>query len=238
MTELGDRGRVTRLAAVLRAVRDADPVTGVLRASTRSLSVSGASIMILVGGTPTPLAWSGAVAEQLEFLQNGFGEGPCVDAHTGGALVSEPDLARSRSRWPAFTRAALDAGAAAVFSVPLRVGAAHLGALTVFRAEEGDLSTGERGDLQVIADIAATLIVITQASAAPESVHPQLEALASHSAVVHQASGMVSVQCGVGVLDALALLRAQAFVTDRLVVDVARDVVMRRLRLTTGWRAV
>jgi hypothetical protein len=41
---------------------------------------------------------------------------------------------------------------------------------------------------------------------------------------------MVAVQLGVGVDEALLRLRAHAFITDRLVADVARDVVTRRLR--------
>jgi hypothetical protein len=43
---------------------------------------------------------------------------------------------------------------------------------------------------------------------------------------------MVLVQLGVGVTDALARLRAYAFVQQRLLTDVARDVVERRLVFT------
>jgi len=48
--------------------------------------------------------------------------------------------------------------------------------------------------------------------------------------VVHQASGMVSAQAGISVSDALVRLRAHAFATGALLVDVAKDVVARRLR--------
>jgi hypothetical protein len=54
---------------------------------------------------------------------------------------------------------------------------------------------------------------------------------ASHRAEVHQASGMVAVQLGVSVADAEARLRAHAYAVNRSVVDVARDIVARRLRL-------
>ena len=43
---------------------------------------------------------------------------------------------------------------------------------------------------------------------------------------------MLSVQLGVGVDEALARLRAFAFAEERLVVDVAKAVVARSLRIT------
>ena len=43
---------------------------------------------------------------------------------------------------------------------------------------------------------------------------------------------MVLVQLGVSATDALARLRAYSFVEQRLLIDVSRDVVARRLRFT------
>jgi hypothetical protein len=196
------------------------------------LPVSGVSLMVQVGEDPSPLAWSNDVAARLEGLQNGLGEGPCVDAHRTGRPVAEPDLRRPvRERWPAYSRAALDSGAASVFSFPLRIGAARLGALTVFAETPGPLSRAGRSDAQAIADMATTLILSLQAEAPQDVLSAALETPVLYSAVIHQASGMVSVQLGVNVADALARLRAHAFAADRPLADVAGDVVARRLRL-------
>ena len=43
---------------------------------------------------------------------------------------------------------------------------------------------------------------------------------------------MVSVQLDISAAEALARMRAHAFVHDRLLIDVARDVVARRLVFT------
>ena len=43
---------------------------------------------------------------------------------------------------------------------------------------------------------------------------------------------MVSVQLGISAAEALARMRAHAFVHHRLLIDVARDVVARRLVFT------
>ena len=52
----------------------------------------------------------------------------------------------------------------------------------------------------------------------------------TYRAEVHQATGMVSVQLGVSLAEALVRLRAHAWAEDRLLADVAADVVARRLR--------
>ena len=48
---------------------------------------------------------------------------------------------------------------------------------------------------------------------------------------VHQASGMISEQLGVGIGDALIRLRAHAYAEGQPIDEVAREVVDRRLRL-------
>ena len=49
---------------------------------------------------------------------------------------------------------------------------------------------------------------------------------------IHQATGMVVAQLDLSATDAFARLRAHAFLEHRLLGDVARDVVARRLRFT------
>lgn len=51
-------------------------------------------------------------------------------------------------------------------------------------------------------------------------------------AEIHQATGMVTVQLDVDTADALARMRAHAFSHQRLLIDVARDIVARRLDFT------
>jgi AmiR/NasT family two-component response regulator len=49
---------------------------------------------------------------------------------------------------------------------------------------------------------------------------------------VHQATGVISVQLGVDLAEALVRLRAHAYVRDRPVAEIAADVLARRLRFT------
>jgi AmiR/NasT family two-component response regulator len=79
--------------------------------------------------------------------------------------------------------------------------------------------------------MAARWVLEAQAGAPSGAVPSQLEAGADFRFVVHNAAGMISVQQGISVTDALIRLRAYAFSHDRPLTDVAQDVVDRRIRL-------
>ena len=78
--------------------------------------------------------------------------------------------------------------------------------------------------------LCAQSVLVMQANAPPGMLASELEAGADLQSVVHQASGMVSVQLKVSVGEALVRLRGHAFGNERHLVEVARDVVHRRFR--------
>ena len=82
-----------------------------------------------------------------------------------------------------------------------------------------------------MAGVAARWVLEAQAGATSGAVAGELEIGADFHFVVHNAAGMVSVQEGISVTEALLRLRAFAFSNDRLLADVAEDIVGRRLRL-------
>jgi hypothetical protein len=173
------------------------------------------------------------VSALIEDLQYTLGEGPCVDAYQGDRPVLEPDLAdRGMSRWSAFTPAAVEAGARAVFGFPLRVGAIRIGALNLYRDHDGPLDDEQHADALVLAGVAARAVLAMQADAPPGALGAELESGSDFRFVVHQASGMVSAQLEVSVGDALIRLRAYAFAHDRPLTAVAHDVVARTLRFS------
>jgi hypothetical protein len=227
---------VDRLARLLAQVRSgSDEIPGTRRICEVAAEVtdtSGAGIMLLSGDLPLgSLGSTNPVSELIEELQYTLGEGPCVDAHHLGVAVLEPGLATPvLARWQAFTPLVVAAGVEAVFGFPVRVGAVRLGALDLYRNRPGPLSDDQYADALVMADVAARAILVMQADASPGSIANEVEAEANFHFVVHQASGMVSVQLDVSVAEALIRLRAYAFRTSRPVAHVAREVVDRRLR--------
>jgi hypothetical protein len=174
---------------------------------------------------------SDGVSALIEDLQYQFGEGPCVDAYHQDRPIGEPDLAGAvTTRWLAFTAPAVHAGARAVFGFPLRMGAARLGALDLYCDRPGPLSDDQYADALAMAEVTASAVLMLQAGAPPGALAAALESGADLLFVVHQAAGMVSVQLDVSVGEALVRLRSFAFVNDRSLDDIARDVVARRLR--------
>jgi hypothetical protein len=185
--------------------------------------------MLMSGEIPRgSLCTTDEVSQLIEELQYTLGEGPCVDAYRQDAVVAEPDLADPVTRrWPVFCPAAVQA----VFGFPLRVGTVRLGALNLYRDGPGPMSGDQHADALVVADVAARWVLEAQASAPPDTVAEELEMGADFHLVVHNAAGMVSVQEGISVTEALIRLRAFAFSSDRLLAEVSGDVVARRLRL-------
>ena len=225
--------RLGRILAELSAGEGAWPVARLCAGCPRILGVDGAGIMLMSGDMPRgSLGTTGEVSQLIEDVQYTLGEGPCIDAHQQDRVVGEPDLADPVTRrWVAFAPPVLQAGVRAVFGFPLRVGGVRLGALDLYRDRPGPLSGEQHADALVLASMAARWVLEAQAGASPDTVAGELEAGADFHFVVHNAAGMISVQQGISVTDALVRLRAYAFARDRSLAEVAQDVVDRTLRL-------
>jgi ANTAR domain len=158
------------------------------------------------------------------------GEGPCVDAFTARSPVLVPDLGAAgwQARWPGFTIAGGHTGVSAVFAFPLVQGAIRVGVLGLYRAAPGPLSPEGLSDVLVCADTALLLLLSARSGTGG---HPDGDGWRGHHVPVYQATGMVSVQRGVGLEEALALLRAYSFAHGLSLGEVAAQVVGRRLRL-------
>lgn len=171
------------------------------------------------------------IAAQIEELQFVLGEGPCMDAFVDGGPVfiadlDDPDEGVAH-RWPGFVQGAADLGVRAVYAVPLRIGAICLGVMDLYRREPGMLTKEQLEAALLVAD-AAALSMLHLAPGAPsfdDTVDPSWSRMQ-----VHQATGMVKVQAGVAIEDALLLLRAHAYTESQPIGDVADDVIFGRLR--------
>ena len=178
------------------------------------------------------------VSEQLAELQLTLGEGPSLDASASGGPVLASDLGAGESgrRWPAFAPAACQAGAAAIFAFPLRIGAIRAGVMGLYRERPGPLNAAQLGDALIFADTATLLLLDSRDPAAGRPRRGPARAasppdLTLHRAEIDQATGMLTEQLGVGIAEAFIRLRAYAYAHDRRLADVARDIVARRLRL-------
>jgi GAF domain len=225
--------RLGRVLAALSAGGDVWSSAQLCAVCPGIVGVDGVGVMLMSGDIPRgSLCTTNEVSHLIEELQYALGEGPCIDAYQQDRVVAEPDLADPVApRWPAFTPPVLQAGVRAVFGLPLRVGAVRLGALNLYRDRSGPLTGDQHADGLVVADVVARWVLEAQAGAPPDVVADELQIGADFHYVVHNAAGMVSVQMGISVAEALIRMRAFAFGSDRLLNDVAEDVIARRLTL-------
>ncbi|MEV0570825.1 GAF and ANTAR domain-containing protein [Dactylosporangium sp. NPDC050588] len=196
--------------------------------AVQALSASGVGVSLMASdGVHGMAAASDPNTARIEELQFTFGEGPCIDAAAGGRPVLVPDLADgAMRRWPVYTVAVLDAGIRAVFAFPLQIGAARLGVLDVFRARSGAMSRPELGHALTIADqVVMTLLDGQEQTTGVDELDEAFE----HRAQLFQAQGMVMLQLGIPLAEALVRIRAHAYATDQLLSEVAADIVARRL---------
>ncbi len=195
------------------------------------LAASGVGMSVMTaGGVHGMAAASDPATARIEELQFTFGEGPCIDAFASCRPVLMPELDGAASRrWPVYTPAVTDAGVRAVFAFPLQIGAARLGVIDVFRGRPGPLSRTELGQAFTVADRAVTVLLDGQERTTPAS--DGLDEAFEHRAELFQAQGMVMIQLGVPLTEALVRIRAHAYVTGRPLSEVAADIVARRLRL-------
>jgi len=188
----------------------------------------GASGELLDSGLQTVGATDGG--QHGEALQFDLGEGPSYTAHRTGWPVQAPDLEQDGT-WPAFSEAAAALGLRAVFAFPLRSGSVGLGALTLYQHVAGELSSEQYADALVVARFALNLFTSLQAGRPPDELDQVFTDTLSNSVEVHQASGVVSVQLGIPVAAALAMLRAHAFAESVSLTEIATQVIEHRLKL-------
>ncbi len=232
MTEVGDI-----LRALLEHAGDGGTLPELLcQDACRRLPVDLAGICVMNGSGGIELTvGSDAAAERLEELQLTMGEGPCMDAFETSRVALYPDFDGGGERWPAYAAAARSQGVRSMFSFPLRIGGIRLGVLDLFATAPARLTEDELTLALHYVDAAVLILLHLQAQgsfapgdAADPPRQPADLAFREHTEI-HQATGMVAVQAGVGLASALVLLRAHAFSTDRPLSEVALDVLERRL---------
>jgi hypothetical protein len=226
--------RTARVWAWIAEAREDDvPVSlaALCRAAMRRLGVDGASVTAVSGpAVREPLSASGELSARLEELVFTTGEGPGEDDVRFGSPMLIPDLESTAERWPGFVPAALEAGARAVFALPLQAGAIRVGVLSLYRVLPGPLMPQQLADALVFADIALQLLLDSASGITGLSGYRPLDGMSDSRAEVYQATGMMSVQMGVSLEEALVRLRAHAFAAGTPLDVVADDVVSRLLR--------
>ncbi len=163
------------------------------------------------------LAATSELVETLDRSQERFGEGPCLQAAVGEAVVRCHDL-REDSRWPRFAKSAVSAGVHSMLSFQLFTHDERVGALNIVGLEPDCF--GQEAE-------ALGAMFATHAALALIADNKQLQfksALASRD-IIGQAKGRIMERFDVDAVRAFELLTQLSQNSNTRLTDVAAQVV-------------
>jgi GAF domain-containing protein len=152
-------------------------------------------------------------------------EGPCPDCYRTGEPVVARDLTEDENRWPQFGPVALKAGFRSVHAVPMRLRGQTIGALNLFRGEEGVLDDADVIASGALADVATIAILQHRAALQAHIVIDQLNHALNSRIVIEQAKGVIAERSQLDMDEAFTWLRHRARSRNMLLVDVAQSVI-------------
>ena len=164
-------------------------------------------------------------ARLLELFQLRSREGPCLDCCHSGQPVRCPDLAATPTRWPRVAAAAVEAGFAAVHTLPMRLRDEVIGGLDLFTSSPGALDEETVGLAQALAGVATAAILRERTLRHRDLEVRQLQTALDRRLLVEQAKGVLAERLQITMTDAFTLLRDHAHTTNQPVVDHAAAVI-------------
>jgi len=235
-TDPPDDAERVRLQRLINGMADAsgdgiaDALERLCRCAAQELGLAGAAVTLVpTAGAHAVSAASNPATRQHEEEQFGVGEGPTQDVYSSHRPVLVSDLeVTGAGRWPGYAPAASAAGVRAVFALPLQVGAATFGVLTLSGDVPRTFTRAELRTALMFAELATEMLMDNSAAEPGLGLDPaHHEAMAIHGQI-YQAQGMTMVDLGVSLPEALARMRAHAFATEQDLADLATDIIAGR----------
>lgn len=198
------------------------------------LGVSAAGLMLVSAeGDLRVVASSSEAMRVVELFEVQSQEGPCLDCFQAGEAVVNQDLANANGRWPNFAAVAIEAGFRSVHALPMRLRGQVIGALNLFRADEGAMDTADVAAGQALADMATIAVLQYRASLEARVLTEQLSIALNSRILIEQAKGVLAERRNFDMEQAFSALRKYARDHNARLVDVAQQVIDRTLDTRT-----
>ncbi len=209
-----------------------EDITGFLNTFTASiaeaLSVDGeqvwCAVTLLRPKRSTTVAASDARAEALDEIQYYYGDGPCLTAAREHRVVYVADT-RTDPRWPAYGKAAAEAGILSALGVPLELGGEAIAGLDVYAGTPNayDQATVEVIQRQVAE--ASTILRLAVRLARHRDTEADLQAAMASRTTIDLAVGIIMGQNRCTQEKAFEILRAASSHRNVKLRDLAADLV-------------
>ncbi len=152
------------------------------------------------------VASSHELARDVDEIQYGRGQGPCLAAMNSGEQVLVTDLAAD-DRWPEYRVHALERGIASSLSLPLSVSGQPVGALNLYGTRPQQFDSGAIQRAGAFSQQSATALTIMMRHASQLTLASQLREALGSRAVIDQALGIIMSQRRCTSAEAFAVLR-------------------------------
>lgn len=194
------------------------------------IDVAAAGVMLVsADGELRVLASSSDTMRVLEVFEAQTDEGPCVDCYRSGQPVLNLKLDEDDGRWPRLAPKAVKAGFRSVHAMPMRLRGQTIGALNMFRIDEGQMFQTDVVAARSLADVATIAILQHRAALDAQVLNERMTQALNTRIVIEQAKGVVAERADLGMEEAFARLRRHARNHNLPLTDLAHAVSNKAL---------
>lgn len=173
---------------------------------------------------PITVASGNELASQVDELQYGRGQGPCLQTLHTGRPVLVPDVS-GENRWGDYPTHALAHGVRSSLSLPLVADGVVVGAMNLYATEPRHFADRQRERAQAFAQQASTALTLVLRNSHHVQLELQLREAMSARSVIDQAIGIIICQKRCSGSEAFAVLREASQHRNRPMRDIAADFV-------------
>ena len=197
------------------------------------MDVAAAGLMLAsADGQLRVLASSSEATRILELFEVQADEGPCVDCFRTGLPVVNHRFDGADDRWPQFGPKAIEAGFKSVHALPMRLRNHTIGALNMYRTDEGRMRDSDVVAAQALADVATIAILQHRAVQSAQVLNEQLTQALNTRIVIEQAKGVVAERADLSMEEAFSRLRSHARNHNLRLADVSHAIASKSLAVT------
>jgi GAF domain-containing protein len=189
----------------------------------------GAGLTLLENDRPNTIVATTAFVSQVDDIQYGLGEGPCILAARDGTTVLSGSLGAD-ARWPRFGGSVARLGVHSVVSLPLITPDGVVGAMNVYAHDKHafDERAAELGE--IFAAPAAVAVQNAQVLAQAQRLAARLQTALETRGIIDRALGIMMSRSGSTEQEALDRLRSLSQQEHHKLSDVARQIVDEAVR--------
>lgn len=213
----GEAGLAAMLTRVAQLAVDAVP------------RADGAGLTLLEPERPDIMVATTGFVSDVDAIQYGLGQGPCISAAASGHTVRSGSLSTD-AEWPKFGAMVARLDVHSALSVPLRGPTQVVGSINIY-AHAADAFDERAAELAELFAVPASVTVgNAQALIQAQRLAAQLQGAMTNRAVIDQAIGMVMSRVGCDAKEAFDRLRQMSQTQNKKLSAVADDMVNQAVR--------